>query len=166
MANRKSKKNNSNNNSGNIWKKRYLQALAIVSGFVPDSSMNVSALSSIVSVSRAKMGSEHSLPDQLTEIVQFVMNGLGSDPNEIQRALAETIPAKDIATVEGVSVESVQENRQQVREARKTTGVFSAETRAARQDLRQDRRATRRERRKGGTTGAAAVAGFLGGLLK
>lgn len=79
----------------------------------------------------------------------------GADENEIENSLDALMPLSQVATITGQSIETVKENRQQVVEARKTTGIFSKETREARQDLRADRKATRqaaiRNTKVGGT---------------
>lgn len=134
----------------NKWYKHFLQSLCIAAGYIPDASYSISELKSIIAVTRSQLGAEHSVPNQLSEILQFIMFAQGADENEVRQAVQETIPAKDMATVQGVSVETVKENRQQLREARKTSGIFSQEAREARADLREDRRASRISRRKNG----------------
>lgn len=137
------------NGTNSFWKRMYYFALCVSVGYIPEASASLNAMKNIIAVYRSQMGGEHSVPNQKSEIIHFMMKAQGADDNEIHAAIQELIPADQFASVAAVSVETVKENRQQVRESRKTTGMFSEETKAARKDLRQDRRASRRERRRG-----------------
>lgn len=149
----------------------FLKALCYEAGRIVPSETPTKILARIVERQRAKYCGEHSIPNQDSEILEFVMRMRGADDNEIQRALDELIPIDVLASIEDVSVETVKENREQAKEARKAHGVFSSEAREARQDLRLDRRSSRvgrRERRRDSMTGTDRVNNFVSlvGALK
>lgn len=141
-----------------------LKALAYVAGYIPESNTPTAVLRQMVERARARMGNEHSIPNQDSEILDFILFHAGLDPNERQNAMDELMPLEQLATIAQASVETVKENRAQVREARRAKGLFSKEARAARQDLRQDRRSSRRLSMGG--SGARAIGGFSGSFLK
>lgn len=156
--------------SGNIWYRRFLDVMCFIGGYIPEDKTPTSTLKAIIAKVQDSQGDyEHSVPDQRSEILRYVLKANGADENEIRQAIDELIPANVMASVEGVSVETVRENRQQVKEARKQYGMFSKEAKAARKDLRQDRRASRRARRRAGggfnwgqaATNAASIVGAL-----
>lgn len=136
----------------NVWYRRFLEQLCFEGGFIVEEGTPIGVLKAIIGkVQNAHGDYEHSVPDQMSERLAYFMRCQGADPNEIAQAIEELVPAAVVATIEGASVETVRENRKQVREARKTHGVFSAEARSARKDLRRDRRASRRARRRSGS---------------
>lgn len=138
----------------------FLKAMCYSGGRIVPSDCSTRILAKIVERMRATYSEEHSIPNQDSEILEFIMRMRGADKLEIQQALDELIPLQVLASIEDVSVETVAENRQQAKEARKTHGVFSSEARAARADLRLDRRTSRvgrRERRRDSMTGTDRV---------
>jgi hypothetical protein len=172
MAKSSNKRKQAQGGGGSLYKTLYATAMATVAGVIPDTGMPLNKLMHVagIAVAQKRGGTEHELPNKQSEVVAAVMTAMGADPNEVAQALTEMLPADMIASVEGVSVETVQENRAQVKAARKAHGVFSAEAKEARQDLRADRKTMRQDRRArrreaGGGSGfvdtAANVLAFL-----
>jgi hypothetical protein len=152
--------------NGNIWRRRFYELLCYVAKAIPENGQPESVLKAIIGRAQHAMGNrEHNVPDTSSEILAFVMRAGGADENEVAQAIDELTPASTVASMDGVSVETVQENRKQFREARKQHGFFSSEAKSARQDLRRDRRESRRARRRAGGGVSAADVISIGAKL-
>jgi hypothetical protein len=169
------KRNRKRSSGDGLYRRLYYFAMATVAGLVPDVNTPTNTLGKMAGLALAKkrgnLHGEHELPNQPSEVMAAICAGLGLDENEINRVMMMAMSDEQVATIEGVSVETVQENRAQVREAVKEKGLFSAEATEARKDLRQDRKATRQDRRarrraSGGIDVGGLASGIAGLFLK
>jgi hypothetical protein len=148
LANKKPKKRPQNNQGP--WRRFYALAMATNAGLIIENGMPTKTLEKVAGYAIARLtgNRNHELPNQDTEIIEAILIAQGHDETEIAQMMAETVPDELVAQAEGLTVETVKENRQQLRAARRQYGAGSKEVREARRDLISDRKESRRSRRR------------------